>query len=212
MTIDWRTFAPALLLLLPPIGLFHGKKVRFRPIARDWTDHWPLILNLGLHWIDLCRAALGGWFLVAALSVSPHAAGFARYSVLLTQGAVIITAVGLQTFCCKERDCANAPFLFVSGLLIGLYPPEIAGFPLLLAGAIAAGARLPSAFFPLLAVSLLGVGYLFNGQGAAITLASGFCAVLLPWLASLMFSRDLTVTYRARRLTKDSEGPLPPPR
>ncbi|MDP3178917.1 MAG: hypothetical protein Q8M76_13505, partial [Spirochaetaceae bacterium] len=123
MIIDWLKFAPALFLLLLPIGVFHGKKVRFRPIARDWADHWSKILTLGLHWIDLSRAALGGWLLVESLSLSPGAAGIMRYSVLVTLGAVMILAVALQTFVCKERDSANAPFMFVTGLLVGVYPP-----------------------------------------------------------------------------------------
>ena len=212
MIIDWLTFAPALFLLLIPIGFFHGKKVRFRPIARDWTDHWSHILNLGLHWIDLSRAALGGWLLVESLSLSPGAAGFMRYSVLVTLGAVMLLAVALQTFVCKERDSANAPFMFVTGLLVGVYPPTIVGFPIVLALTVAAGSRVPAAYFPVLALTFVGSGFLFDGRKTLIKLALGFCAVILPWLFSIMFSRDLVLTYRAKRPDKAGDAPLPPRR
>ena len=209
MIIDWLKFAPALFLLLLPIGVFHRKKVRFRPISRDWTDHWSQILNLSLHWIDLGRAAFGGWLLVESLALSPGAAGFMRYSVLGTLGAVMSLAVTLQTFVCKQPDSANAPFMFVTGLLIGVFPPTIVGFPIALALTAAAGSRVPAAYFPLLALTLVGSGFLFDGGKTLIKLALGFSAVILPWLFSLMFSRELVLTYRAKRRDNPGEAPLP---
>lgn len=199
MLIDWIRFAAALGLLLTPIALFHGKKVRYRPIARDWDTHWWQILTLGLHTIDAGRAALGGWLLVDALVPDPAARGLLRYAVLFTQGGVMSAAVLLQTFFCKERDSAHAPFAFVGGLVFGIYPPAIAGLPLLLAITVAGGSRTPVAFFPMLALALLGIGFLLGGKGMIIKLALGVCAVMLPWLCSLLFSRDLVVSYRAKR-------------
>lgn len=212
MIIDWLKFAPALFLLLLPIGLFHGKKIRFRPISTDWHGQWPQILSLGLHWIDLGRAVLGSWLLLEALSLVPGTSGFMRYSVLFTQGVVIVAGVGLQTLLCKERESALAPFMFVTGLVLGLYPPAVACFPIVLALTVAAGSRTPSAYFPTLALTLVGLGFLFDGKKALIKLGIGFCAVLLPWLLSLMFSRELVLTYRAKRPGKNSPAPLPPHR
>jgi hypothetical protein len=212
MIIDWFKFAPALFLLLIPIGLFHGKKVRVRTISRDWDGQWPQILNLGLHWIDLGRAALGAWLLLEALSLVPGTRGALRYAPLLTQAAVLIVASCLQAFVCKERDSAHAPFAFVTGLLFGFYPPTIAGFAILLAVTTAAGSRTPVAYFPILAVALSGLGYLFEGNKLLTRLAVGACAVMLPWLLSVMFSRDLVLSYRARRPTKDHPSQLPPHR
>lgn len=212
MIIDWLKFAPALFILLIPIGLFHGKKVRFRPIARDWDAHWAQILSLGLHWIDLTRAALGAWLLIEALTLEPGTRGAMRYAPLLLQGGVSVVAVCLQAFVCKERDSANAPFAFVTGLVFGLYPPATAAFPVLLAATVATGSRTPWAYFPILALSLLGIGFLFDGQRALIRMVLGAGAVMLPWLLSLMFSRDLVLTYRARRPHKDHPSQLPAPR
>lgn len=199
MIIDWFKFAPALLLLLVPAGLFHGRKVRYRAISRDWDDHWPLILTLGFHWIDLVRAALGGWLLVMALTQEPGMHGLARYAVLLTQGSTMILAVALQTFVCKELDSALAPFTFVAGLLFGVFPPAIAGFPVVLATAVASGAGAPLAFFPVLAVALMGIGFWFGGKGMVIKLVFGFCAIALPWLCAIAFRRELIIAYRAKR-------------
>jgi len=212
MIIDWLKFAPALFLLLPPSRVFHGKKIRFRPISHDWTDHWSQILNLRLHWIDLGRAALGGWLLVESLALSPGAAGFMRYSVPVTLGAVMIVAVTLQTLVCKQPDSANAPFMFVTGLLIGVYPPTIVAFAIAVALTAATGSRVPAAYFPVLALTLVGSGFLFEGKKTLIKLALGFCAVIVPWLFSIMFSRDLVLTYRAKRRDPHGEAPLPPHR
>ncbi len=212
MIIDWSKFAPALFFLLLPIGLFHGKKIRFRPISGDWNGHWSSTLSLGLHWIDLGRAALGGWLLIEALQLSPGVGGFMRYSILGTEGAVMIVAVGLQTFVCKEVDSANAPFAFVTGLVLGVYPPIIAGFPIILAIALAAGSRVPVVYFPSLGLLLAGIGALFEGKKALIFLALGCCAVVLPWLFTIMFPRDLVFTYRARQRSLDAENALPPRR
>jgi hypothetical protein len=212
MIIDWPRFAFALLLLLLPIGLFHGKKVRFRPIARDWEGQWSSIFTLGQHWIDLGRAALGGWLLIEALELSAGQTGFMRYSVLGAEGAIMIAAVGLQTFVCREPDSANAPFAFVTGLLLGVYPPIVAGFPILLAATAATGSRVPAAYFPFLAILLPGIAFLFEGRKSLIMTAFGFCAVILPWLLSIMFHRDLVITYRARRRNPDTQSGLPPHR
>ena len=212
MIIDWLTFAPALCLLLLPIGLFHGKKIRFRAISSDWDGHWSSIFTLGLHWIDLGRAALGGWLLIEALRLAPGVAGFMRYSVLGTEGAVMVIAVGLQTFICKEEDSAHAPFAFVTGLVLGVYPPIVAGFSIVLAIALAAGSRVPVAYFPALGLLLAGIGFGFEGKKALLLLALGTCAFVVPWLFTIMFPRELVFSYRARQRSLDAENALPPRR
>ncbi len=212
MLIDWLKFPAALFLLFLPMRLFHGEKVRFLAISRDWETRRTLILTLGLHWIDLGRAALGGWLLIQSLALAPGAPGFMRYSVPLTLSAIMILAVCLQTFICKELDSANAPFAFVTGLLFGVFSPVNAGFPILLALTAAAGSRVPVAYFPVLALSLAGVGFAFDGRKALVLLAGGCCAALAPWLLSIMFPRDLVLSYRARRSSKDTASPLPPHR
>jgi hypothetical protein len=205
MIIYWSKFAPALFLLLLPIGLFHTKKVRLRPVARDWNDHWAQILTLGLHWIDLGRAALGGWLLVEALAASPGVAGVMRYSVVFTQGIVVLVGIGLQCLVCKEEDGTHAPFTYVTGLLFGLFTPVVAAFPLLLALTITLGMRTPSLYFPLLAVLVAGAGFAFEPKKPMVKLALVCCAVTLPWLIALLFRRDLMISYRAKRTTKETE-------
>lgn len=212
MIIDWLTFAPALCLLLVPIGLFHDKKIRFRAISRDWDGHRSSIFTLGLHWIDLSRAALGGWLLIEALRLAPGDAGFMRYSVLGTEGAVMVIAVCLQPFVCKEEDCAHAPFAFVTGLVLGVYPPIVAGFSIVLATALAAGSRVPVAYFPALGLLLAGIGFWFEGNKALILFGLGTCALVVPWLFTIMFPRDLVFSYRARPRSLDAENVLPPRR
>ena len=203
MIVDWIRFAAALVLLLTPIAVFHGKHVHYRPIRRDLDAHWSRILRLGLHALDAARGAVGGWLLVNALGQDPAAHGLFRYSVMLTQGAVLLAAVTLQTFFCREPDCAHAPFAFVLGLLFGFCPPVIAGFSLVLALAVAGGSRTPAAFFPTLSLAVLALGFLLGGKAMVVQLIFGICAIMLPWLYSLLFSRDLVISYRARRSSED---------
>ncbi len=204
MIIDWLKLVPALLLLLTPISLFHGKKIRVRPIERDWDTHWPQIAGLGLHWIDLGRAMLGAWLLLDAISLPPGARGAMRYAPIAVQGALLVFSSCLQSLVCKERDSALAPFMFVTGLVLGFYSPTVAGFSILLALTAAAGSRTPWVYFPLLAVLVAGLGFLFVGKGALVGLAAGGAAVALPWLLTLMFRQTLVLSYRARRSSSES--------
>ena len=86
------------------------------------------------------------------------------------------------------------------------------GFPIILAIAIAAGLRIPVAYFPCLALFLVAIGFGFDGKKSLIILALGFSAVVLPWLFTIMFPRDLVFTYRARQRSLDAENALPPRR
>jgi hypothetical protein len=199
MLVDWLKFIPALLLLLTPVGIFHDRKVHYRPISRDWTDHWAQIFSLGLHTLDLLRAAAGAWLLVEALRSAPDLRGLLRYSVISTQAAVAAVGIVLQAVVCKEPDSANAPFTFLAGLVLGFLPPFVAGFALLMTVVITAGARSPAAFFPILALAVPGMGVLFTGKKYLFLLIITTGAALLPWLISLLFSLEMVITYRARR-------------
>jgi hypothetical protein len=200
MKLDWYFLLPAIALLLTPVGFFHGSKVRYRPILRDWRDHWRQIFALGLHAVDFLRAILGGWFLMLAFKPA-FVSSLPEWSAPAIQSAVVISGVLLQMLICKEPKGLNAPFAFLCGLMFGLYSPAVAGYPVLFAVVLACGARMPMAFFPVLAVCLELFGFLFGEKKLPPSLIFGAVAVLLPWLASLMFTRPLMVTYRAKRPT-----------
>ncbi len=199
MTIDWLKFLPALVLLLTPGDLFNGGKIRFRDVTRDWDGYWLRALSHGLHTIDLARAALGTWLLLDALhgAVNPH--GFAKYEVLLWQGGIRIFAVLFQTVVCREEHAVNAPFTFVIGLLLGGISPVVSLFAIALALPVARGSGAPAAFFPVVALAYLGIGFWFKGKGAVLGLTVGAAAAMLPFLWSLLFRREMVVAYRAKR-------------
>jgi hypothetical protein len=208
LIIDWPKFIAALVLLLTPGSLFYGKKIRYRDISRDWDEHWPRVLAHGLHAIDLARAALGTWLLLVSLHGIPNPHGPAKYAVLLTQGSIRILAVIVQTVVCRQADSANAPFAFVTGLLLTDSSPFVALFSLAFAIPIAMGARTPAAFFAILALAHVGIGFWFEGKGAVLGLCFGAGAALVPLLWALLFRRELVITYRAKRATEDN---LPDP-
>ncbi len=198
MLIDWLRFAPALVCLLTPIGLFHGRRIRYRAIEREWQGYWARTLGLGLHTIDLGRAALGAWLLFEALQPDPAVRTAARHLPLVVQGGVLALAVLLQTLVCREPDAVHAPFAFAAGLACGGLPPAVAFFALALALALTLGANAPAAFFPLAAISVGGLGLLLEGRQALLLLATVGFALLLPWLASLLARRHFVATHRAQ--------------
>ena len=206
MLIHWFKFAAALVLLLTPITLFHGKRVRYRNIGRDWASHWPQFLSLGVNWIDFLRAFLGAWLLIDALAPLPQAKGLLRHGVFLTQAGVLAVATLLQSVVCKEPDAFHAPYGFAAGLVFGLFQPTIAAFTLLLAIALTLGLRTAVAFLPLLAITLVPLGLLFTHKKALLLLVAAAVAIVLPWLVTLMFRRHFVFAYRTRRTT---EAPSP---
>ena len=203
MTIDWLMFVPALLLLLTPGDLFSGSKVRYRDVTREWDGYWLRVLAHSMHSIDLLRGALGTWLLLGSLHTLANPHGFANYEVLITQGGIRILAVLIQTVVCREPDAVNAPFMFVIGLLLAGSSPVVAAFAVALALPLALGLRAPIAFFPIVALAQLGIGFWFKGKGAVVSLSFGAAAAMVPFLWSLMFRRELVVTYRAKRETSD---------
>ena len=210
MTIDWLKFLPALVLLLTPGDLFNGgEKARYRDVTRDWEGYWVRALLHGMHSIDLVRAALGTWLLLESLHGAPDPRGLAKYEVLMVQGGIRILAVFLQTVVCREKDAVNAPFTFVIGLLVGGLSPVVGLFAVALAVPVALGSRSALAFFPVLALGQLGIGFWFKGKGAVFSLGFGAFAALVPFLWAIMFRRDLVVAYRAKRQASDgSRSPL----
>jgi hypothetical protein len=199
MLINWLKFVPALLLLLVPIGIFHGKKVRYREISRDWGDHLVPIFSLGLHLIDALRAALGAWLLIESLSLAPGAKGFIAQAPLLTRMAVLWLGVLLQTTVCRERDAMHAPFAWVLGVVAVLMPPLVATFAVILALATTAGSRVAAAFFPALAVALAAIGVSLVGKSFLLPVAVVAIMLLLPWLLPVLFNSELVISYRAKR-------------
>jgi hypothetical protein len=70
----------------------------------------------------------------------------------------------------------------------------------------------PLVYFPVLALSLPGLGFLFEGQKALLTVGIGGAVVMLPWLLTIMFPRDLVASYRARRPSSAESAEAAQPR
>ena len=202
MQIDWSRFLPALVLLLPPIALFHGPRVRYRALPQDWGSYWIPTLRLGLHSIDVLRAMLGAWCLLESFSAAPGASKF----LPPTAAAVVMgCAMLLQTFFCREPHAVHAPFAFAAGLIIGYLPVASGGFSLVIAAVVAAGTRSPISFFPVLSLAVVVTGVLFNQLALSLGTAAAAAAVGLPWLIVLLFPRYWVATH-ARKRTTHSHG------
>lgn len=205
LIVDWPFFGPALALLLFPIGLFHGRRTRFRSLSRDWSGQWSLFFTQPHHLADLLRAAAGGWLLAHALQTPP---GASLYALLLTQVAVVILGMTLQSVVCREPDSALAPFAYVMGLAAGFLPPIVAGPAFVIAAVATLGTRIPAIAFLALAVSVGAFGAFFLGRSKVIVVAPLVIAPLVPPLLALLFSRELGTTHRTRPDSGRSHSPL----
>lgn len=213
MSIDWIKFVPALLLLLTPIALFHGRGVRYRSLPASFEGYWGRTFALGLHTIDLVRAILGGSLLVQSLEPAPElldpmnvALNGPQIAVLATTAAVLLVAILLQTFVCKEEDAANPPFAFAIGVVLGFLPLAIAGSAIFVAIMAAFGIRSVSFFFPLLSFTVMGAGALFFGHKSIFSAGAVAAVMLTPWLFTLLFPRHFVIAYAARKTTRQPQS------
>jgi hypothetical protein len=207
MLIDWIKLSFALVLLWVPVTVLHGKRVIYREVAREWEGHWGRTLGLGWHAFDLLRAILGAWLMASALARAPEAQGAMKYAAFAAQTAMIAVASILQTMVCRPPDCAHAPFAFVSGLVLGLMPPLVAGFALVLTLALTLGSRYAPAFFPLLAVATCAIGTFFTGRKHLYVMITAAIATGLPWLLVLLFPRNLVCSHLAKRKVTAASPP-----
>jgi hypothetical protein len=202
VSINWSKFLPALLLLLAPLALLHGKNVRYRAVVRGWEGYWSRVFMLAWHPVDFIRAATGAWLLAEALRV-PDAYGLMRYMPYVIHGVVFVAATVIHTLTCKEPESAQAPFAFLIGLVVGYLPALLLGYApfltavvaVLLAAVLARGLNSPAVFFPVLALAVIALGIVFAQKKLLLPLAAIAPALGLPWLLTLLFPRDLVVPY-----------------
>ena len=136
------------------------------------------------------------------------AAGPARHWGVVTQATVLALATALQIFVCREPGSANAPFAFVSGVMAGFLPLEIAALSLLMAAALATGVRAGAVFFPGLAGLIFGLGMILSRQSLALPLVIAATVAAMPWLLTLLFPRTLVVAHRAKRLSRERHAAI----
>lgn len=202
MLIDWSRLVPALVLLLTPIAVFHGPRVRHRALPQDWRNYWGPTLRLGLHTIDLLRGFLGAWYLTVALLPADGAFGVAKLVPGALGGLVLCLATFVQALVCKEENAMNAPFAFVAGLTLGFLPPAVGCFGLLIAAVVASGTRSAPAFFPVLAVAVIGAGFLFGNFKFQLPVWFVAAASAGPWFYALLFPRAWIVTHAQKRTNR----------
>jgi hypothetical protein len=202
MTIHWPFLLPALLLLLTPVGIFHGSRVRYRSLPQDWRDYWGATFGLGLHTIDLLRATLGAWYLLTALAPAAGASSLAKQLSPAIGGLLLCTATVVQAVVCRERHALHAPFAFVAGITFGFLAPVVGIFAVLIAVIFARGTRSAPAFFPILALAMVGTNFLFGNFNVPPAVWYVAVAAAAPWFYALLFQRHWVVTHAAKRSSR----------
>jgi hypothetical protein len=200
MLIDWPRFLAALVLILTPIAVVHHRRVRFRHLDREWDGYLRRAFSLGTHYIDAGRAALGAMLLLEALNVAPGASGSARIMIFAVHAAVLGIGAMVQTFVCREAGAAHAPLAYVTGIALGFLPLIPAFFAVVFATVVVLGLRQVAVYFPVLALALGAIVFLFHGKRLQYQLIAGAGAVALPWLLTLLFPRPMMATHVARRV------------
>lgn len=203
MTIHWQFALPGLVLLFCPLPLFNGKKTKYRELSREWHSVLPQIFSLGWHWADFVRAWAGTWLLKLALEILPDTMGA---SPMIALGTVLFVALTLTTLICREEGAVNAPFTFLAGMVLGVFPPLVAVFALVSAALTGIGSSFLSSFFVLLPVAIGVLGYYFVPN--LVLVGVGATLSFLPLLLSMMFRRDMVIAHVARKSSPDDHSPL----
>lgn len=193
LVLDWPKFIAALVLLLPPSPLFFGRNVGYDSLARILDQFLPGVFRLAWHWVDLCRALVGVWFLTLTLGIGHAPRQTPPYQALVVLAAVLSVALVLQTVVCKEPNSFHAAFAFVVATIVVLFPPLVAGFALVCGVMSSTGFRSAMAFFGMTAVCLVIFGYWFYPNW--LLLAVGALMSGLPLLLPMLFGRELVLAH-----------------
>ena len=216
MKIDWLYFAPALLLLLPPLPLRGAIKSGRRP---DYSVALGSMLAAWQNKADLSRAALGAYLL------SHHAVlGESGTGNLNARGLVLISAVAgvgllLQTVRPTRGVQIIAPVFYLSGMMITVSDFATGMFAVFAGWMFAIGSGKIAGQMPVTVLAMAGAGYLFQGPNLGIILSCMLAA--LPLAVAFMFR--LPLLYVAKPAftaepvlpTRSESGPTsapPPPR
>jgi hypothetical protein len=126
--------------------------------------------------------------------------------MLGVQGGVMALGALLQTVPCREPDSGYAPFAYVTGLAVGFAPPLVLAFGLIMALVATIGTRIPALYFTVLPAATLAAGFLFTGRKLLPDLGLLGLVIALPWLVSLLFSRELVLAWRRNRSRTAAAG------
>jgi uncharacterized membrane protein len=117
-------------------------------------------------------------------------------------GAAIL-ALLLMLVAFRRSEGALAPVTFVFGAILAAMPVEIGSLALILAVASMISFKSLGAFFGMLALGLMGLGYLFGQLLIAGMFGAGFAA--LPLLLAFFMNRELVIPIRQSRSNRSVE-------
>ncbi len=211
----WLFLALGLLFMLPPMPIFYAEKIKFRSIeyleiARRNGSWWKVLRNvvtLPGHWIELGRAYVGMRCLLYSLETIRGRGTYPDFSkpwmvAAMALGAATL-ALLLMLVAFRRSEGALAPVTFVFGAILAAMPVEIGSLALILAVATMVSFKSLGAFFGMLALGLMGLGYLFGQLLIAGMFGAGFAAI--PLLFAFFMNRELVIPIRQSRSKRSVE-------
>ncbi len=222
--------ALSLLLLLLPTALFLGRRRRhsLRSSAQNELVTLPTLLTCVWSWVDLARAAGGGWLLTNKV-VLPPTTVLQIWEVVLglvIQLGPLLLGAWLQIMLTGSRRLRLAPLFYLLGLTVAVLPWQVWLFGGLLGMTLTGMLRRWRAVFWIMPCSLLGAAVLFRSISFATLLVP--VLYLLTSLLGIRPDRPLAwVTAppkefsvrqerrrherRSRRSVSVTTSPSPPP-
>ena len=189
MKIDWLYFAPALVLLLPPIPLRGATKTFSLSRRHATTASISSMLSLWQNWVDVLRAGLGT-FLLAHRAIL-NEAGIANPD---TRGLLLIAMVAglgllFQTVRFSRGVQLVAPIFYLSGMTLVFSDFATGGFAVFAGWMFAVGAGKISYQIPVTIIALGGAGCLILGPSIVVIL--GCLLTGLPLFAAFLLRQPL---------------------
>lgn len=201
----WLWLVVGLVLTLTPVPVLLPGKVKYRTleyldIARrngSWWRTWRNVIMLPQHWVELFRGYVGVWCLMRGLemirALGKYPAFSSGWMVVVLAAGIAAVALVLMLTIFRSTDGAMAPIPFVTAVCLAAMPQPIGLFAFILAFSTMIAFKSFHFFFLVMAMSLVGFGYLF-GQLYAAVVVGGFAAT--PMLLAFFAHRELVIALR----------------
>lgn len=205
LSSPWLWLIAGLVLTITPVPVLLPGKVKYRTleyldIARrngSWWRTWRNVVMHPMHWVELVRGYAGMWCLLHGLEMVRVRGDYPAFSSawmgVVVAAGIATVALMLMLTVFRSTDGAMAPIAFVTAACLAAMPLTIGGFALILAFATMVAFKSFHFFFLVMAMSLVGLGYLF-GQLYAAVVVGGFAAT--PMLLAFFSHRDLVIALR----------------
>lgn len=184
----------ALVLLGPPLPLSRGLRRFVLKSRRNASADVMSMLRPWQNWFDLARAAAGAYILMGlAIRVDPEVKGAAT-EAFIVQGGILGLAVLVQTLRYADEIRVIAPIFYLSGLTVVVAGYAAGGFAVFAAWLFVIGGRKLIFHLPIMAVALVGAGYVLGAISLPLILNA--LLILIPLFLAFLCRQQMVYVAR----------------